>query len=747
MAGFATPPLMGPLGRSLFDPRTPAGKLWLVAIALGLLTYLAYANSFSAGLVLDNGVVIGDDPRIKVWNADNLELIRTRNYWWPMFESDLYRPLTTYSYLINYAVLGNGQEPLGYHVINFLLHWANVVLVLVIVQRLCGRLALAALAAAIFAIHPINIESVTNIVGRADLLATLSILLGGWCYMRAGEATGLNKVLWLAGMGLNALWGVFAKESALMIFAFVFLYDLVWRWPKLTGDTFLRRLGQSAWEFGVKGYTGILPALIALLVVRYRMFSKSPVFGQIFVDNPVSNPDSWLSGKLTAIKVIGRYLQLLIFPRTLSSEYSYNQIPLYGQPGHGAEDLEAWVALIVVAGLIGLAVWYWRKQPLFTWGVGLFFLMQLLTANLIFPIGSIMGERFLYLPSVGFAVMAALFLFWLVGFLARQLDLGPRSATCLTTLLAAVVLVSLGLRSYQRNFDWQDDLSLWHSAVENAPNSFKSYKGYATAIWADALKNYPQDKIKREAKLDQAIAVSETGLHILDTPLLPIDKEDNTLFQDMGNYYSYKGDFLRDRQQPEEARIFYQKSLAVLLRAQAVDHWVNDTSRQAALAHGRLAKEIPDVGNYHVYLFLEQTYERLEDWPHAEEAAHYIVLLNPTLEVGYRLRGVDLFYQHKIRPALIQFMAAGLLDNTDNAAWQAAATCFQLMGVPPSVLRRQGDNNVLDDQNPEVREDLNDTCVAIVQQFLESKQFDNAVALRDRYIKDLRVPADRFPKF
>jgi len=740
-------PLNAPKVSSPLRPQVSMGKLWLAAFALGLLALLAYANSFSAGLVLDNSAVIGSDPRIQAWNWDNLQLIRTHNYWWPMFESDLYRPLTTLSYLINYAVLGNGLNPTGYHVVNFLLHWANVVLVMLIVRRLDGRLWLAVLAAAIFAVHPINIESVTNIVGRADLLATLSILFGGWCYLNAAEAVGNKKIVWLAGMGLTALWGVFAKESALMIGVFVFLYDLVWRWPNLAEATFWPRLQRAAREFGVNGYVALVPALVALLVVRYRMFSDSPVFGQIYVDNPISQPDSWLSGKLTAIKIIGRYLQLLVFPHRLSSEYSYNQIPLYGQPGQTSENVEAWVALAVVIALIALAVWCWRKRPLFTWGVGLFFLMQLLTANLLFPIGSIMGERFLYLPSVGFAVMEALFLCWLSSWLTRQMGVNERGTAWLTGLLAFLVVSALGVRTYLRNFDWQDELSLWRSAVQNAPNSFKTYKGYSNAIWAAGLSDFPHDPFKQEQSLDQAIATSETGLRILDNPPLPLPKQDDTLYQDMGNYYRIKGDFLRDRQQPDEARRSYQKSLAVLLRAVDVDRWVNDASRQSALERGRRPDDIPVVGNYRIYIHLEQTYERLADWTNAEQAARHIVLLNPTLGVGYRLCGNDLASQNQVRPAVIQFLEAGLLDNGDTAAWQAIASCYKYMGLPPGTVRQNGPNNFLDVNIPTVREDLTVACVALVQQFIDAKQIENAASLRDRFIKGLNVPADRFPKF
>jgi tetratricopeptide (TPR) repeat protein len=215
----------------------------------------------------------------------------------------------------------------------------------------------------------------------------------------------------------------------------------------------------------------------------------------------------------------------------------------------------------------------------------------------------------------------------------------------------------------------------------------------------------------------------------------------------MGGFYRTKGDFLRDRHQPDAARQFYQKSLAVLLRAQTVDQWVNETSRQSALARGRTDHDIPVVGNYRIYLHLEQTYERLEEWENAEAAARHVELLIPSQGTAYRLCGGDLFNQGKVHPALIQLLEAGLLDNGDTAAWQAIAACYTFMGFPPGTLKNDGPNHFLDTHQPAVGEDVNTACVALVQAFLDAKQYDSAKGLRDRFVKDFHVPIGLFPKF
>src|SRR5215831_9182999 len=139
--------------------RLPA---WFVPVALCLLVVAAYANGFAGGLAGDIRGLL-QDTRVHAVSAENLGLIFTHTYWWPYGESGLYRPFTTLSYLFNYAILGNGQSPTGYHVVNLLLHCANVLLVYVLARRLTGQLVPSAALAAIWGVHPVLTESVTNL--------------------------------------------------------------------------------------------------------------------------------------------------------------------------------------------------------------------------------------------------------------------------------------------------------------------------------------------------------------------------------------------------------------------------------------------------------------------------------------------------------------------------------------------------------------------------------------------------------
>ena len=136
----------------------PHVRQWLVVPALCAVALLAYSNSFRAGFTFDNKGLLLQDPRIREATAKNIGLILHRTYWWPYGESGLYRPITTLTYLFNYSILGNGDQPAGYHWVNFVLHAGNVLLVYALALRLMRKLWPAVFVAAVWAVHPVLTE-------------------------------------------------------------------------------------------------------------------------------------------------------------------------------------------------------------------------------------------------------------------------------------------------------------------------------------------------------------------------------------------------------------------------------------------------------------------------------------------------------------------------------------------------------------------------------------------------------------
>ena len=519
-------------------PRSERGGLrdWmgrrdtLAGLGLCLVTLAVYSNSFGAGFVMDNRGLILQDARVHAATAENAELIFGHTYWWPYGESGLFRPLTTLSYLFNYAVLGNGAHPAGYHWINFLLHAGNVLLVYALGLRLAGEWRTAAWIAAIWALHPVLTESVTNIVGRADLLAGMSVLGGLLLYLKSTGSTGWRRWVYLGALSGTTAMGVFSKESAVMVLPVIVLYEAIW-WKERRQTVGL-----------VLGLLAMLLPIQAMLYQRGAVLWTSPPAAFPFYDNPIVEA-GFVTGKLTALRVMGKYVTLLAWPARLACDYSWAQIP---PAGGSAADWFGWLSL-AAATAAGVLLWRGSRMALFLAGAAL--LVFLPTSNLLFPIGTIMAERFLYLPAIAFAagVVGAVNL-------AVKRAGDPRLAPALLGLIA----VACAPRTWVRNLDWQDDLSVATAAVEASPASFKAHKLLAYAL---------HENDTGDANLDPVIGEAEKGLAPLHS--LPDSKNNADSYLRTGGYYAERGErLLRSGMAGSEAA--HRRALELLLRCRAI---------------------------------------------------------------------------------------------------------------------------------------------------------------------------------
>src|SRR5579863_8353086 len=133
-------------------------RLLLLAVVIGA----AYSNSFEAGLVFDNAPIISQDPRIREASLENMGRILHGGYWYNIPTAGLYRPVTTFSYLTNFAVFGNGLNPAGYHAVNLAVHVVNAGLVYTLGLIILAESSWAVALALLWALHPLLTESVTN---------------------------------------------------------------------------------------------------------------------------------------------------------------------------------------------------------------------------------------------------------------------------------------------------------------------------------------------------------------------------------------------------------------------------------------------------------------------------------------------------------------------------------------------------------------------------------------------------------
>lgn len=446
---------------------------WRIAV-LWTITLMAYSNSFQTALVFDNRPLILEDARVHAVTAQNLDRILTGDYWPDREASGLYRPVTTLSYLFNYALLGNGQIPAGYHVLNSVIHGVNVSLVYALGLIIFAAPMPAFALAAMWGLHPLLTEAVTNVIGRADLLAGFGVLAGLLCYFKGQSAQGHRTSIWIAGLAIAQGVGIFSKENAAILIGLMLLSDFV-----------LPDRAPVRGRVPFYAAAGVLCAVY--LFIRVQSHPRMEV---LFTDNPLVGTGFW-TARLTAIGILGKYIWLFLWPTSLSADYSFNAIPIFSWRLTDWEDIKTILALLVCAAAI-LGAFRWRRSqgPLFFFVV-FFFLALLPTANLAILIGSIMAERFAYLALIGLA-----------GCLVIAIQALSRKWGAPAWITAGLVCAGFAGRTYARNFDWQDDSTLWTSAVEVCPQSAKAHLNLGRVF------------LETPGRLPDAISEYETALRI-----------------------------------------------------------------------------------------------------------------------------------------------------------------------------------------------------------------------------------------
>jgi hypothetical protein len=443
-----------------------------------------YQNAASDELIFDNVRVIGEDQRIQEINAKTLREIWTEDYWSPHILG-LYRPVTTTSFAINYVWLGSGDDPIGYQRINVGLHATSAVLFFILLIRL-GVANLASLGGALFfAIHPVNTESVTNIVGRSDLLSCLFMLTGMLAYIQFRTS---GKWAWAALTGGGTLIAGLSKETAWVLPGCLLLYDILMcpgleqrKWWKSELWHQIRRVLPS-WLL-----CAVLPVVL-ILAWRWWLYHGLDVVGITYVDNPLIDA-GFIEWQLTGLDMIRRGLQLLLWPVQLCVDYSYAQILPVNFPPESLRDITAIVTGFLLLGLVLACGLTASKLPRVVLFIGWSCLTYLPASNMILKASSIFGERFWYLPLIGLSGLGALALERIFISVRRYRSSTLRSLLYLLTVsLTVIVLTALGARTLIRNSEWKSAVDLFSSAVEVAPMSARNHSSQAAALYRRSVQ-------------------------------------------------------------------------------------------------------------------------------------------------------------------------------------------------------------------------------------------------------------------
>jgi hypothetical protein len=416
-------------------------ELWIVAACL-----LPNLGALLCGFVLDDLPLVVENEKLHA--LSRLREVWTSGYWPDGHGLLLYRPLTETVWAALWTL--SGGRAIAFHALNLLLGAAAALLAFALLTRIAGR-STGFLGALLFALFPIHTEATTSVVGSAELLAAVLGMGAALAWFRDRRSVAL--LLFAAA--------ILAKESAAAwagVVTALALFEPRWRRPR-------RRLP--------------VDGAAAAAVVGLALAARALVGGGPSFIPPVDNPSALLDAPrriLTALWVQVLYAGKTLVPLTLSADYSYKQVPLV----MGLGDARAWAGLV----LLCLGAFSLTRRALRA-GALLWAVLFLPAANVLFPIGTLVGERLAYAPSLGLALL-----------LGTAVAATPRP-------LAVVLPLALlyGGRTAVRNLDWRSADVFYPRLVETSPESAKAHYFLGTLHAARG------DDPAAVAEYDRAVAI------------------------------------------------------------------------------------------------------------------------------------------------------------------------------------------------------------------------------------------------
>ena len=398
-----------------------------------ILSFLVFGNGISGEFVFDDVTVVQN--RGDLTNPSNFFNLFISPYHQNTPKSGLFRPFTMATYSLNHNILGS--SPAGFHVVNILIHALNSFLVFWLVIWFLKSRPVAYVSSLLFLLHPIHTEAITSIVGRAELLAFFWSLTTIYFFSKS------NKIL----SAVAFLFALMSKEVALMVLPVVFYIDIF----------FLNK----NWRRAITSNLFFILPFIFYGFLRYlalgRYFSggiDTTIVSNVLMS--VSVPERIF----TALKVLVLYVEKLIWPVHLSADYSYNAIPVVKNL---FTSLPSIAGLVLLAGLVTILISQKTRKTGYGFAATVFLFPYLMISNLIIPVGTIMGERLMYFPSLGFSIFSALII---VKFLNKE-----KIYKIAGFSLLIFIVVLYGTRTFIRNKDWHDSRTLFNATVKESPNS------------------------------------------------------------------------------------------------------------------------------------------------------------------------------------------------------------------------------------------------------------------------------------
>ena len=401
-------------------------------LLLFFICLIIYSNSLGGKFLIDDNFYIVNNIHVK--DLKNIPFFFTNRSatTFARLQGDIYRPLTPLSFSIDYFFWKLNY--LGYHLTNVLFHSFNAILLFLFLWLTFKDIFLAFFASAFFASHPIQTEVVAYISGRPSVLFLFFYLSALIFYVLFLER---SKKIYLIYSLVSYLASLFSKEMAITLPLILIIYDIHF----FNKDPFRKKVYRY------------VPYII---LVMFFVFIRSAVLKKV-------SQCGWWGGSpyytfLTMPRVFIEYLKLLISPLRLCAFY---EIDVSTSIYESRVLTTLALLMIVVAAL----PFIFKRSRIACFCVCWFFITLLPVSNII-PLRALMAERFLYISSIGFCVLLALFIEKI-----RKAAFWPsaRTGKAVGVLIAALLIILYSIRTMIRNEDWKDPITISKKIVELNP--------------------------------------------------------------------------------------------------------------------------------------------------------------------------------------------------------------------------------------------------------------------------------------
>lgn len=483
-----------------------------ISVHLALSVFLlSLAVSFALFGGTINHPFLFDDAHLEnysyLYTLDNIPKIFGSSYHFAG-TSGVYRPMSMVSYVFNRLIFGDSA--VGFRIVQILFYSLVGWLLFLVLKKLNFKNWQAILIMLLFLSHPIHNELVNVVVFRHDILMALFVLLAIIVRFSSEKFRASPHLSSLYSASKAATYVLFfiailSKETAimamLMVLYFLIFLDLAPFSILLKGGNEWGRIWRRIRYFKKDlGYSALV--ILFYFGIRWQVLGKSFAYDPTtIVENPLRHFSFWQS-LLTALKVIGLYVAKLIYPATLSIDYSYNQIPAVNSV------LNRWVLLGLGSLAISIMVllpWF-KINPRIKIAAAFFLFPLLIVSNLFIKIGAIMAERWLYLSSIGAMIL------FVLGFEKLWVWLkGSHQKIRIVAIIPLLIIFSLYIfRNLERNFDWQNAFSLYQSTAASSPNSVLARNNLA-AMYLEI-----RDFEKAESELEAADKIYPYYPHLIN---------------------------------------------------------------------------------------------------------------------------------------------------------------------------------------------------------------------------------------